>query len=70
MKGSGDAAWPIARDGHAATVLHCRGGGGGGGGGPQLLLMGGWDVNDSALDDVWLLDIEEAAWVEVSEENT
>ena len=52
--------WPVERAGHAACCLNF------GEEHPQLLVTGGWDINDTILQDAWILDVNSGRWREVS----
>ena len=52
---------PVGRSTHVAVCL------GYGGDNPKLLMTGGRDVNNVALSDVWILDLDSRKWKEVRE---
>ncbi len=52
--------WPVRRSGHAACCLNY------GGDHPQLLVYGGVDDKKSVLRNMWVLDVDNVKWTEVS----
>ena len=54
---------PLVRNSHAAC---CIAGPLTGQQYPVLMVIGGWYTDTSALDDVWLLDVDKGVWSEVS----
>ena len=51
--------WPEERQFHAACCLNY------GQQHPQLLVTGGWDRQDKAMGDAWILDVDSGKWRKV-----
>ena len=57
-----EAPWPVERYGHAACCLNY------GEEYPQLLVIGGWNKNETILNDACILDVKSGSWKSVGDD--
>ena len=57
-----EVPWPDERYAHATCCLNY------GEERPQLLVTGGWNKNETILNDAWILDVKSGSWKTVSDD--